>query len=210
MVLVESLVAGSKDHLSDVSAALNVMRAIDEDLRLHNRNQTILLADDGIASKTLSIQVNGKLRWLVGANLEDSTPLGKAGTGLVVLGTALAKVIMALGGGLLVGASDLDGTLVDLDAREDTSLLKNINEGLAVLGLLVEGLLKEDHTTEVLEGTRGAEEELTEGTAVLLNVLDIDAGKALANSASGLISSKDTLARGANVGSVLDELVCKK
>jgi len=117
---------------------------------------------------------------------------------------------MALGGGLLVGASNLNGTLVDLDAREDTSLLKNINEGLAVLGLLVEGLLKEDHTTEVLEGTRGAEEELTEGTAVLLNVLDIDAGKALANSASGLISSKDTLARGANVGSVLDELVCKK
>ena len=82
---------------------------------------------------------------------------------------------MALGGGLLVGASNLYGTLVDLDAREDTSLLKNINEGLAVLGLLVEGLLKEDHTTEVLEGTRGAEEELTEGTPVLLNVLNIDA-----------------------------------
>ena len=117
---------------------------------------------------------------------------------------------MALGGGLLVGASNLNGTLVDLDAREDTSLLKNINEGLAVLGLLVEGLLKEDHTTEVLEGTRGAEEELTEGTAVLLDVLNVDAGKTLANGASGLISCKDTLARGANVGSVLDELVCKK
>ena len=116
---------------------------------------------------------------------------------------------MALGGGLLVGASNLNGTLVDLDAGEDTSLLKDIDEGLAILGLLVEGLLKEDHATEALEGTRGAEEELTEGTAVLLNVLDIDAGKALANSASGLISSKDTLARGANVGSVLDELVCK-
>ena len=117
---------------------------------------------------------------------------------------------MALGGGLLISASNLNGPLVNLDAGESASLLEDIDEGLAILGLLVEGLLKEDHTTEVLEGTRGAEEELTEGTAVLLNVLDIDAGKALANSASGLISSKDTLARGANVGSVLDELVCKK
>jgi len=209
MMLVESLVAGSKDHLSDVSAALNVMRAIDEDLWLHNRNQTILLADDGIASKTLSIQVNGKLRWLVGANLEDSTPLGKAGTGLVVLGTALAKVIMALGGGLLVSASNLNGALVDLDARENASLIEDINEGLAILGLLVQGLLEEDHTTYVLKGTRAAEQELTEGTAVLLDVLNVDAGKTLANGASGLISCKDTLSRGANVGSILDELICK-
>jgi hypothetical protein len=185
------------------------MWPINKDLRLNNRHQTILLADDGVTSKTLSIQVDGKLRWLVGADIEDSTPLGKAGTSLVVLGAALAKVIMALGGGLLVGASNLNGALVDLDAREDASLLEDIDEWLAILGLLVKGLLKEDHSTEVLEGTRGAEEELTECTAVLLHVLDIDAGKALANGASGLISSKDTLARGANVGSILDELVCK-
>ena len=184
MVLVEGLIAGSKDHLRDIGTALNVMWPIDEDLRLHNRHQTVLLADDGIASKTLSVQVNGELRWLIGADLEDSTPLGKAGSSLVVLGAALAEVIMALGGGLLVGANNLNGALVDLDAREDASLLEDINEGLAILGLLVEGLLKEDHTTDVLEGTRGAEEELAESPAVLLNILDIDAGKALANGAS--------------------------
>jgi hypothetical protein len=209
VVLVESLVAGSKDHLGDVSTALNVMRSIDKDLRLNNGHQTILLADDGVASKTLGVQVNGQLRWLVRANLEDSTPLGKAGASLIVLGAALGKVIMALGGGLLVGANNLDGTLVHLDAREHTALLEDIDKGLAVLGLLVEGLLEEDHTAEVLEGTRGAEEELTESTAVLLDVLNIDAGKALADGASGLVSSKDTLARGANVGCVLDQLLCK-
>jgi hypothetical protein len=209
VVLVESLVAGSKHQLSDISTALNVMRSINKDLRLNNGHQTVLLADDGVASQTLGIQVNGQLGWLIRANLENSTPLGKAGTSLVVLGAALSKVIMALGGGLLVGANNLNGTLVDLDAGEDTTLLEDINKGLAILGLLVEGLLKEDHTAEVLEGTRGAEEELTEGTAVLFNVLDIDAGKALADGAGGLISSKDTLARGANVGSVLGQLLCK-
>jgi hypothetical protein len=116
---------------------------------------------------------------------------------------------MALGGGLLVSASKLDGTLVHLDAREDIALLEDIDEGLAILGLLVQGLLEKDHTAEVLECTRAAEEELTESTAVVLNVLNVDAGEALANGASGLVCSEDTLARGANVGSVLDELICK-
>lgn len=114
---------------------------------------------------------------------------------------------MALGGGLLVSSSNLNGTLVNLDPREDIVLLEDINEGLASLGALVQGLLKEDHTADVLEGTRGAEEELTESTAVVLDVLNVDAGKALANGAGGLVSSEDTLARGANVGSVLDELI---
>ena len=82
---------------------------------------------------------------------------------------------MALGGGLLVGASNLNGALVNLDAREHTSLIEDIDEGLAILGFLVEGFLEEDHTAEVLESTRGTKEELTKGTAVLLNVLDIDA-----------------------------------
>jgi hypothetical protein len=61
----------------------------------------------------------------------------------------------------------------------------------------------------VVEGARGGEEELTEGTAVVLNVLDVDAGEALADGASGLVRSKDTLARGADVVSVLDELICR-
>jgi hypothetical protein len=185
------------------------MRSINKDLRLNNGHQTVLLADDGIASKTLGVLVNGKLRWLVGADLEDGTPFGKAGSSLVVLGAALAKVVMTLGGGLLVGSSELDNTLVHLDAREDIGLLEHVDEGLAGLGALVEGLLEEDHAADVLEGTRGAEEELTEGTAVVLNVLDVDAGEALADGASGLVCSKDTLARGANVGSVLDELICR-
>ena len=137
------------------------------------------------------------------------SPLGKAGTSLVVLGAALAKVIMALGGGLAIGSTELDGALVHLDAGEDIGLLEDLHEGLASLGALVEGLLEEDHTADVLEGTRGAEEELTEGTAVVLNVLNVDAGEALADGASGLVCSENTLARGADVGSVLDELICK-
>lgn len=50
--------------------------------------------------------------------------------------------------------------------------------------LLVEGFLEENYSTKVLEGTRGGEEKLTESTPVLLNILNINAGKPLANCAS--------------------------
>jgi hypothetical protein len=78
-------------------------------------------------------------------------------------------------GGLAIGSSNLNGTLVDLNTRQDTSLIQHINKGLPILGLLVEGLLKEDDTTEVLKSSRSAEKELTQGTAVLLHVLNVDA-----------------------------------
>jgi hypothetical protein len=42
--------------------------------------------------------------------------------------------------------------------------------------------------------TRGGEEKLAVVTAVLTSVGDVDVLEALANGASGLISSKDTLA----------------
>ncbi|KAF7024954.1 hypothetical protein CFC21_037212 [Triticum aestivum] len=61
MLVVEGLVAGSKDDLSHVSTAVNVMRSINKDLRLNNGHQPILLADDGIASQTLSVLVDGEL-----------------------------------------------------------------------------------------------------------------------------------------------------
>ncbi|CAM0884206.1 unnamed protein product [Alopecurus aequalis] len=61
VLVVEGLVAGSKDHLSHVGTAVDVMRTINKDLRLNNGHQTVLLANDGVASKTLSVLLNGEL-----------------------------------------------------------------------------------------------------------------------------------------------------
>jgi chorismate synthase len=41
---------------------------------------------------------------------------------------------------------------------------------------LVESFLIENDSTEVLEGTRSAEKELTKGTPVFLNILNINTG----------------------------------
>ena len=74
---------------------------------------------------------------------------------------------------------------------------------------LVKGFLKKNNSTEVLEGTRSGEEELTQSTPVWLNILYIDAGETLSNCAGWLIGRKDTLSRGSNVSSIGDELICR-
>lgn len=76
--------------------------------------------------------------------------------------------------------------------------------------LLVESFLKENYTTEVLKGTGSAEKKLPQCPPVCLIILNVDAGKTLADCASRLISGKDTFPRCANIGSILDELICKE
>jgi hypothetical protein len=64
----------------------------------------ILLADNGIASQTLRILLDSKLRGFSGTNLQHSSPLGKPGTSLIVLLAPLSKTVVALGGGLYISS----------------------------------------------------------------------------------------------------------
>lgn len=72
---------------------------------------------------------------------------------------------------------------------------------------MVEGLLEEDDTAEVLEGAGGGEEELAESPPVRLVVLHIDARQTLPDRASRLVGGQDSLSGGANVGSIGNQLI---
>lgn len=150
VVIVERLVAGREHALCHVSAAIDVVVTINEDLWLDDRDQAVLLADDGVASQSIGVLVDRELTGLGGADLQDGAPLGKASSGSVVLLAALRKAIESLSGGLAIGPGELDGALVDLDAGEHTALLEDFDEGLAVGSLLEEGLLEEDGAAQVL------------------------------------------------------------
>lgn len=66
-------------------------------------------------------------------------------------------------------------------------LVEEVDEGLAVCGFLVEGFLEEDDPGEEGEGGGRGEEELAEGLAVGLDVLDVDARQAFSDGAGALI-----------------------
>ena len=88
---------------------------------------------------------------------------------------------------------------VDFDTNSDSLLLQDINKRDTLLGLVVERLLKQDTTRDVFLQPLSGNKELTVGTPVLFVVLDRDTIETLANGASTLVSSQNTLSGGGNV-----------
>ena len=176
------------------------MLAVHEDLGLDDRDQAILLARGGVTREAVGILADGLLGGAGGArrDLEDRAPLGEAGAEAVVLGAARAKPVEAGAVRLAVGAGERLDALVDIDAGDHALLLEELDEGLALLGLLAEGLVEHDAARDVLAKIGGQEEQLAVRAAVLLFVGDADRGKALADGAGRLVRRQDALAAARN------------
>lgn len=109
----------------------------------------------------------------------------------------MTKCLLTLGGAFAIRSSQGYNSLVDLDSGNDVVVLEQLDEWGAVISLLVEGLVEEDHSADVVgELLAGCEQQLTVLAAVLLNVLHVDGGEALAHGASALVSGQDALAGG--------------
>src|SRR5690606_25584605 len=126
--------------------------------------------------------------------VDDRAPLGEAGAQLVVLLQARAQAVQALGHDLAREAGKRMRALVDLDARDHAVVRHVAGEGDSVLRLLADGLVEQDRAADVLVQARGRQQQLAVGAAVLLGVLDADAGEALGDGAGGFVDGGDALA----------------
>merc|ERR1711931_59287 len=207
VVVRQGLVHSGKDLLSHVLAALQVVVAVGEDLRLNNGDNAVHLADAGIAGQDVGVLKDGQFGG-GGGDLQHTAPLGEIGTVLLVLGHTLIQAIKTLGGGLAVGSGKGDDTFVNLDSNNHASLLQELGEEHAIVGLLVQGLVEEDDTTNCwLHALVSGEEQLTVQPPVLLSVLSIDALEALGNAAGRLVCGKDSLAGSDDLVSNVTELL---
>lgn len=104
---------------------------------------------------------------------------------------------LTLGGALALGAHQVNNTLVDLDSGNDVLLLQQLNEGGAIVGLLVEGLVEQNDSRDVLRQlVVGGEQQLAVLATVVVGVLGTDISQALSHGADGLISGQNSLAGG--------------
>lgn len=126
------------------------MVTIGQDLGLDDRHYPGALADGGVTGEDVGVLEDGQLGRAARLDLEDAAPLGEVAAVLLVLDAAGLEVVEALGRALVVGAEERHDALVDLDAGDDVALLPQGREGRAVVGLLVEGLVEQDHTGDVL------------------------------------------------------------
>ena len=128
-------------------------------------------------------------------DFQNTSPFGKLGAILLILLTTFIQAIKTLCGALAISSSEGDNSLVDLDAGDDSELVEGLREWGSRVILLVEGLMEQNHTADVLgQGGTGAEEQLTVSATVLLVVLTSNWSKTLANGSCALISSQDSLA----------------
>ncbi|KAJ0500947.1 hypothetical protein HanHA300_Chr11g0395101 [Helianthus annuus] len=122
MLLVERFVNRSQHHLGCISTFLDIMAPIGQYLWLNYGHKPILLTNDCVASQPLSVLLDRKLRGFSRSNLKHSSPLGEPCTSLVKGCTTGTKPVKPLSGGLTVGASKVNHTLINLNTRKDIGL----------------------------------------------------------------------------------------
>lgn len=127
-----------------------IVIAIGEDFGLNDRHYSRALADGGVTREDVGVLEDRELAGAILLDLEDASPLGEVAAVLLVLDAAGLEIVEALGRALVIGAEQRHYALVDLDAGNDVALLQEVHEGCAVVGLLVEGLVEEDHAGDML------------------------------------------------------------
>jgi len=207
VVVEHCLHHSGEDLLGDTGTLVDVVVAVGEDLGLDDGHKTVILADGSVAGEGVGGLANGELRGASISNLEDGSPLGKAAALGVEGGSAGSQAVETLSGALVPGATKDDEALVELDTGMNATGAEELNEVLSASGSLVDGLLVHDDAGDIfLDGGCG-EEEFSVCASVVDVVLDGDRVESLSDSASGLVSSEDTLTRGSDLTSHLDELV---
>ena len=181
------------------------MISVLENLGLDDRHKSVLLADGSVSGEVVGIFSDSDIAGHSVANLEDSSPLGKSASHLVVLGAPLAKSVESLCGGLLVSSSDDLKPSVDLNSAVDASALKDLSELLTVFAGVSYGFVKHDDSADVLLNSGGGEEEFSVVSSVVVVVLNVDSVEPLSNGSSGLVGGEDSLSGGGNLFGGLDE-----
>lgn len=197
-----------EDALRDAGTGVDRVVSINHDLGLNDRYETVVLADSTIAGESVGSLVDAQLGGSTVSNidLEDTSPLGKAASRLIEGLAASSESIKTLSGGLVLGSSHDDNTLVDLNSSQDASAVEVLDEVDSSGCLLGEGLLEHDDSTDVLINAGGSEEKLSVGAGVLSDGLNTDSLESESNSASALISSKDSLTGSSNALGVCHKL----
>src|SRR5260370_30171194 len=183
---------GARDFL----AALDRMSAVHQDFRLNDRHDVVFLAESRVARQGMSIGLDRECSRDPVADIDDGAPLGEARAELVILNQAFAQAVETFGNRLALELGQRLGTGIDLDAWDDALLRQIFRKRRAVLRLLTNGLVVQDHAADVVRGARRREEQFAVGAAILLRGFDLDAVEPLRDGAGALIRRQNALVLG--------------
>jgi hypothetical protein len=157
------LVNGRDDTFLDLCGGVNVVVSINQDFGFDDRDKTGFLANTSITGKSMRGFVDGVVgrESLIDIDAKGSTPFRESGTLGVVKNALVIKSVQTRAPGLGVSTT-AEGfeTSIDLDTRDDSGLIQEVNKGLAFFGVLVEGFLEQNGSRNAVTDIGGGEKEL--------------------------------------------------
>jgi hypothetical protein len=131
-----------------------------------------------------------------GTDVDHRAPLRKARTLVVIFLQPLGELVEADGDQLVRAAGQRLRAFVDLDAGDRACLLDQLDQRRAVLRLLPDRLIVEDHAGDVLRHrVLRAEQQLAIIAAIVLGRVDADRVETLLDGAGGFIRGQNSAAR---------------
>lgn len=126
------------------------MVTVRKDFRLYDRHDPGALTDRSVTGQYIGVLYDGKLARGVFRDLQHASPLGKMASVFFVLDTTRLEIIETLGCAFVIGAEEWNDALVYFNTGDDVALLQQFDERRTVVGLLIESLMEENHSRNVL------------------------------------------------------------
>lgn len=148
--MIDYLVNSRQNFLSNLLATLEVVITIRENFRLNNWDDSGALANGGITSENIGVLEDGQFAWASILDLQHAPPLGEMTSVFLVLNATRLQIVESLGGALIFSAKQWHDTLVNFDSGQHVAFFHQLDKGSSIVGLLVESLVEQNHTGDVL------------------------------------------------------------
>ena len=162
--VLELLVNGCDNTFLDLGSCVDIVVTVNQDFRFDDGDKSGFLADACVTGKSVGGLIDSVVgrESLLGIDAESSTPLGESSSLGVVKDALVVKSVQTGAPGLTFTTS-AEGfeSGVDLDTRDDSLLVQEINKRLSFLGILVESFFEKNGSRNAVTNSFSGEEELT-------------------------------------------------
>ncbi len=158
----------------DVGTPFERMVSVGKHLGFHDRDDSRLLAQCGIARERVRVRLDRAARRRIGGDPKDGAPLCERRAHRPVLDKALPQPVEAFGDRLLRSERQRAGTGIHLDPDRDAARTQRVDEPDAALRALPYRLVVEDHSADELPDPGGRNQQFPVRAALLFGRLDAE------------------------------------
>ena len=181
-------------------AAFDAVIAVDEHLRLDDGDDAFCLTYRSVTGQHFRVGLDAERRRIAVGDAVDLAPLGKAHALRFVSLEALGQAIQSLGDQIARRAGKGCRALVHLDTGHDASAGQDLRQRRAVLGVLSERFLEQNHSAQELFGAGGRYQQRPVGAAGFVGAIDADSLEPLADGRQALVRRENALAGLRHIG----------